>query len=367
MIISTFPPNERGKAIGTWTAWGGIAALIGPVLGGQLIEWASWRWVFLINIPLVAVNLWLILRVMAPGTETVRDRHIDVRGAALAALGLAGPVYALIAQPDHGWGSPQVLVPLVVGIAMLGVFFWHERRSPDPMLELDLFRRPNFGAGNAETFAMYAGLSILFFLLVIFLQEVAGWSPIKAGTATIPVTVVMFLFSRRAGALADRFGPRLFMAIGPMISAVGLLLLLRVDENPSYAGDVLPAILVFAIGLTTTVSPLTAAVLAGVQEREAGIGSAVNNAVARVAGLIGVAVIGTIVGGALSVSSFHRCLLIGAALLVAGGLVGLFGIHNPERVVRAETCPGGQLAGVPEDAAGCPEARRAPEAVPAAA
>ena len=367
VIISTFAPDERGKAIGSWTAWGGIAALIGPVLGGQLVQSASWRWVFLINVPLVLINLWLILRVMPPGAEGRRERHVDIRGAALVALGLAGPVFALIAQPDHGWGSVEVLLPLVAGLILLGVFFSHERRTRDPMLPLGLFSRPNFGAGNIETFAMYAGLSILFFLLVIFLQEVAGWSPVKAGTATIPVTVVMFLFSRRAGALADRHGPRLFMTVGPIISAVGLLLLLRVDDTPSYFGDVLPAILVFAIGLTTTVSPLTAAVLAGVQEREAGIGSAVNNAVARVAGLIGVAVIGTLIGGALTTTTFHRCLILGAALLVAGGLVGLFGIHNPERIVRAETCPGGALIGAPEDAADCPGARQEPEAVPAAA
>jgi predicted MFS family arabinose efflux permease len=231
------------------------------------------------------------------------------------------------------------------------------------MLKLELFSRRNFSFANAETFAMYAGIAILFFFLVIYLQEVAGYSAVRSGLTTLPVTIVMFACSRRVGALADRHGPRLFMGCGPLISSAGILLLLRVGMHPSYLGDLLPALLIFAIGLTLTVAPLTATVLADADESDAGIASGVNNAIARVAGLIGVAVIGVVVAGTLtgdtfapndeSVRAFHEAMAICAALVAAGGVAGLLGIVNARRLVKAEECPGGQFSGAPEPAAEC--------------
>jgi len=228
------------------------------------------------------------------------------------------------------------------------------------MLELELFAHRNFAVGNVETFAMYAGLAILFFFLVIFLQQVAGYSALESGLTTLPVTLVMFTLSRRFGALADRHGPRLFMGAGPLVAAVGILLLLRTGLETSYLTDVLPALLVFAFGLTLTVAPLTATVLADADADDAGIASAINNAVARVAGLVGVSVVGVVVAKTLvgdtfaansqSVHAFHQVVLICAVLLAVGGIVGLVGIVNPRRTVEAALCPGGQLIGTPEPA-----------------
>jgi EmrB/QacA subfamily drug resistance transporter len=407
VIVATFPEAERGPAIGSWTAWGAVATVIGPLAGGELLSIASWRWVFLINLPFVAVCLALILTVI-PAARTadgaskrIRER-VDVVGALLCALGLGGPVFALIEQPRLGWSSPGVVVPLCAGAVLLVCFLVWESRAPEPMLPLGLFRRGNFSAGNLETLTMYAGLSILFFFLVLFLQQIGGYTPLESGLATLPATVVMFVLSRRFGALADRFGPRLFMGGGPLVAAAGLLLFQRVGAQVDYVADVLPAVLVFALGLSMTVAPLTAAVLAGVEERQAGIASGVNNAIARVAGLLGVTAVGTIVaasfsatldsrlaglplGGAArmalneakrlplgrpdvgalpvhqahalsaaaqaaSVQSFHLGLAIAAALVAAGGIVGAAGIRNPQRVVHAKRCPGGQLVGVSPEA-----------------
>jgi len=352
VIVSTFPAEERGGAIGTWTAYGGIAAIAGPLVGGQLVTWASWRWIFLVNLPLVALTLLLIARYVPAGAEH-RTRRIDAPAAVLAALGLGGPVFALIEQPRLGWVSPGVLLPLIAGVAMLGAFIVRERTAADPMLPLALFRRHNFTVGNLETFAMYAGLAILFFLLSLFLQEVGHWTPTQAGLATLPTTIVMFTLSRPFGRLSDRYGPRLFMSVGPLLCAIGLLLMLRLGRHPDFVTELLPALVVFALGLAGTVAPLTATVLAGVESNQAGIASAVNNAVARVAGLIGVAALGPLIGARLSVSTFHLALAAAAVLLAAAGLLGAVFVENPRRAVRAEECPGGQIAGVARDAAGC--------------
>jgi predicted MFS family arabinose efflux permease len=228
------------------------------------------------------------------------------------------------------------------------------------MLQLELFTNRNFAVGNVETFSLYAGLAILFFFLVIFLQQVAGYTALESGLTIVPVTVVMFALSRRFGALADRLGPRLFMGAGPLISAGGILLLLRVEMDPSYATDLLPALVAFALGLSLTVAPLTATVLADADEHDAGIASAINNAIARVAGLVGVSVVGvvvarTLVGDAFaanteSVRAFHQIVVICAALVAAGGVAGALGITNPRRAIQAERCPGGQLVGTPQPA-----------------
>ncbi len=359
IIVAAFRPSERGAAIGSWTAWGGIAAVVGPLAGGLIVDQVSWRWIFALNVPVVVATL-VLIRAAVPRTAPVEGRRVDWLGAGLCALGLGAFVFALIEQPHHGWTSPVIFVPLVAGVGAFGAFLGWERRATEPMLKLELFGRRNFAVGNLETLAMYAGLAILFFFLVIFLQQVAGYSALKSGLTILPVTVVMFALSRRFGALADRYGPRLFMGAGPMIAAAGILLLLRVEMNPSYLADLLPALLVFALGLSLTVAPLTATVLADADEHDAGIASAINNAVARVAGLLGVSLVGVVVAGTLvgdtfaanaeSVRAFHQVVLICAALVAAGGVAGAFGITNPQRAVDAERCPGGQLVGTPQPA-----------------
>ncbi|HEX4526276.1 MAG TPA: MFS transporter, partial [Gaiellaceae bacterium] len=363
IIVGAFAAKERGAAIGSWTAWGSIGAIIGPLAGGVIVDNLSWRWIFAVNLPLVAVTL-LLIRAAMPARKPAVERRVDFVGAALCALGLGGFVFALIEEPQHGWGSPEILIPLIGGIAAFVSFILYERRTPEPMLKLELFTHRNFAVGNVETLAMYAGLSILFFFLTIYLQQVAGYSALKSGLTTLPVTLVMFLLSRRFGALADRYGPRLFMAGGPLVAAVGILLLARVGQHVSYLSDLLPALLIFAVGLSMTVSPLTATVLADADESDAGIASAINNQVARVAGLIGISVIGLVVAGTLvgdtfaanaaSVQAFHMAMVVCAVLVAAGGVVGAIGILNPRRTVSAVQCSGGQLVGAPEPAALAP-------------
>ncbi|HEY2637958.1 MAG TPA: MFS transporter, partial [Solirubrobacteraceae bacterium] len=320
-----------------------------------------------VNIPLVAVCLVLVLTSIPRTDRSAGRRHIDIRGAVLAALGLAGPVFALIEQPDLGWGDPLVAGSLIAGVVLFVTFVMHERRAPDPMLPLDLFKRRNFAAGNVETLLMYGGLSMLFFLLPIFLQEVAGWSALDAGLATLPVTVVMFALSRRFGRLADRYGPRLFMGVGPLVAGAGFALMLRLGHDVNYVTDLLPAVALFALGLSMTVAPLTAAVLAGVDGGQAGIASAVNNAIARVAGLLGTALLGTALGGKMTESGFHTGVAVGATSLILGGLLGALLVRNPTRVVRAEECPGGALVGASKDAAGCPDLQGLADREPAVA
>jgi len=398
VIVNTFDDSERGAAIGSWTAWGAIAAVLGPLAGGELIAVGSWRWIFLMNIPLVIICVSLILLAI-PRAEPRRAgaRRVDLLGALLCVAGLAGPVFALIEQPRLGWSSPAVLVPLVIGAVLLGVFVWYESRARDPMLPLGLFRLRNFSAGNVETFSMYAGLAILFLFLVLFLQQIGGYSPLQAGLATLPATVIMFGLSRRFGRLADRFGPRFFMAAGPLVAACGLLLLQRVGIRVDYVSDVLPGLLVFALGLAMTVAPLTTAVLAQTEDR-AGVASGVNNAIARVAALLGTAGVGAIVAASFgstldrrlagtglgpaaraavgqakrlplgrpdvqglpgaqartltraaeqaSLHSFHLGLAIAALLVAVGGVVGAVGIRNLPARPSARAHPDGEPAAV---------------------
>ncbi len=360
IIVAAFSPQERGAAIGSWTAWGGIAVVVGPLAGGWIVDQVSWRWIFALNVPLVFVTLALIFAAV-PRTARVAGRRVDVLGAALCVLGLGGIVFALIEQPRYGWSSAVIDVPLIGGIVAFSSFLVYERRTAEPMLKLELFARRNFAIANLETLTMYAGLSILFFFLVIFLQQVAGYSALRSGLTTIPATLIMFALSRRFGALADRYGPRFFMGAGPLIAAAGILLFLRTGMHPSYVRDLLPGLLVFSLGLSMTVAPLTATVMADASEGDAGIASAINNAVARVAGLVGISVIGVVIASKLvgdtfttnaaSVRAFHEAIAICAALIATGGLAGAFGIRNPRRTVKAESCPGGQLVGSPLPAA----------------
>jgi EmrB/QacA subfamily drug resistance transporter len=399
VIVAAFPREERGGAIGSWTAWSGIATVVGPLAGGFLVDAVSWRLIFAINIPFVIAALMLVSIAVPARSPGAAHVPVDWLGAVLTFFGLAGPVLALIRQPVVGWRSPEVWAPGLGGLALLAWFVAHERRTRSPMLPLGLFKRRNFAAGNVQTLAMYGGLSITFFLLVLFLQEVGGYSALAAGFALMPSTIVMFLLSKRIGRLADRYGPRLFMGLGPLTAAVGLALMQRLGAHVNYFTDLLPALLVFSLGLSATVAPLTAAVLSDADESSAGIASGVNNAIARVAGLIAIAVVGAVIsasftsslnqslagvrlsrpaqaalagarGQALarvnraragaavadavqsaSVSAFHVGMGISASLVALGGLLGLAGIRNPRRVVRCEDCAGGQLAGQPLDAA----------------
>ena len=354
IIVAVFSGHERGAAIGAWTAYSGIASVVGPLAGGGLIDALDWRWIFAINVPFVALTLVLAARMPMLPVMTA-GRHPDWVGAALCAAGLAGPTFGLIQQPEHGWGSPMVALPIAAGLAIFAAFLAWERRQRDPMLPLSLFGRGNFAWGNVETLALYGGLGATFFLLVLFLQQVGNLGAFEAGLATLPATVAMFAFSRRFGALADRYGPRLFMGLGPLVCAAGVLLLLAmVDETPAFVAEVLPGLVVFSVGLSIVVAPLTAAILADAEEQNAGIASGVNNAVARVASLLATAAIGAVIGGTLDLDGFRMGLTFAAILMGIGGLVGLLRIKNPRRPVSAEDCPGGQLAGQPKPA-WCPE------------
>ena len=402
IIVATFPPDERGAAIGTWTAWTGISTVIGPLGGGLLIEAASWRWIFLINVPFVIITLYLIARAVPRMASAQEGARVDWLGGVLCGLGLGGIIVALIEQPQLGWGDPLVAVSGIGGVIASALFILHEKRARMPMMPLGLFRSRNFAIGNISTLTLYAGLGGALFFLGLYLQQVAGYSPVEAGAAFLPLTLIMFTLSRRWGALADRLGPRLFMGIGPIVAGCGLLLLMRVGRDADYLTQVLPGVLVFGLGLSATVAPLTATVLSAVPESQSGVASGVNNAISRIAGLLAIAVLGAFVAstfstkvddnlggaplspagqaavseakarslstapasslsgaerarvgdalGSASESAFRIGLGIGGVFVIAGGIVSLAGIENPRRKVACAHCPGGPLVGASEDA-----------------
>ena len=328
--------EDQGTAIGVWAGLSGVTTAIGPLLGGWLVQSVSWRAIFFLNLPLGAAAIWAALRYIppTPGRAGVR---LDVAGASAAALGIGGVTFALIEGPAGGWSIPAIAAA-VVGVAALFAFVPLERR-PLAMLPLSLFRSRTFTAANLTTLTVYAGLSSAMFLLAITLQQAAGYSPLGAGAALLPVTVLLLVLSPSAGRLAQRFGARLPLSIGPAVVGLGLLLFLRVHANGSYVSDVLPGALVFAVGLAVTVAPLTGAVLSAVDASYAGIASGVNNAVARLAGLLGVAAVPwaaglASLGGPLDpqalVAGFHRAMGVCAALALAGGAVAAWGIRRPE-------------------------------------
>ncbi|AWB85309.1 MFS transporter [Mycetocola zhujimingii] len=331
IIISTFSGQAQAKAIGTWTAWTGTAMIVGPLVGGLLVDTVSWRLVFGINVLPIAATLWLLMK-LEKQPERSRRPRVDVVGAVLGAIGLGGPVFALIEQGRFGWQSPVVWLPLVLGIAAFAAFLWWERRTTDPMMPLSLFRSRNFSAGNIATVFIYGALGFGFFVIAIYLQQVAGWPATLAGVATLPPTLVMLVLSSRIGALAGKIGPRMFMTIGPIVGGVGFLLMLTVSADIDYWFQLLPGLVLFGVGLSITVAPLTSAILGAIDESQAGIGSAINNAVARVAGLVAVACAGLILGSVLDLGGFHRAMGATAIALILGGIVSFIGIRNP--VVR---------------------------------
>ncbi len=298
LIMDNYPEQgSRSAAIGTWTAYTGVATVIGPLGGGALIQAASWRWIFAINVVPVLATLWLLTRV--PASRRI-GCQIDALGGVLAVVGLAGPVFALIEQPRYGWSDPRVLVPLVAAVPLLGILLWHERRTREPMLPLALFGIRDFAVGNLTTFSLYGGLSVATFFIVLYLQQVDGYTPLQAGLALLPITAVMFALSRRFGALAARIGPRMMMGFGPILAGGGLLLEGGAGAHTGYLGSILPGLLLFALGLAMTVAPLTATVLGAAGGEHAGVASGINNAVSRVAGLVAIAALGAAVS-----ASFH--------------------------------------------------------------
>ena len=391
IVAATFAGEARGKAIGTWTAWTGIATVFGPAGGGALIGIFSWRAIFWVNLPLIAVTVVLTLRAVEESRDPDAARGIDLVGVLLSAVGLGGPVFALIEQPTHGWGDPLVWVPLLAGIACFALFLLHEARTRQPMLDLALFRIRNFAVANLSTLAVYAGLIGGFFFVGLYLQQVAGYSALQAGLATTPISILLFVLSPRFGKLASGAGPRLPMTVGPLLGGAGLLLMLRVDAGAEYLTDVLPAVLVLGLGLSATVAPLTATVLDSVEERRVGIASGINNGVSRVAGLLAIAILGAVISahfgsqldanlgsrplgpqasqavarakekplavpstGKLppgqaatvraasveaSTSAFHLGVLIAAILMILGGIASWVGIENPRRRERLAETP----------------------------
>jgi len=299
IITAVYGPGERAAAIGAWTAGTSAAIAVGPPLGGLLVDALSWRVIFAMNVPLVLVCLWLIKHAV-PECPGEGRRQADVFGAVLCVIGLAGPVYALIQQPTLGWSDPEVWAPGLGGIGAFAAFLAYERVARDPMLSLSIFRSRNFAVGNLVTFAAYAGLGASTFFVALFLQQVAGYSAFEAGMALLPITLLLVTLSRRFGALSTRVGPRLLMTLGPLTGGAGLVLFARVDERGEFLAHVLPATIVFGLGLAMTVAPLTATVLESADRRHAGVASGVNNAIARVAGLVAIAAVGAIVSAQFS-------------------------------------------------------------------
>jgi len=383
LVASAFNGAARGAAVGTWTAWTGIATVVGPAGGGLLVDELDWRWIFWLNLPLIAATIWITLRAVEESRDPESVPGIDWTGIGLSAIGLGGPVFALIEQPHYGWGDPLVWGPLIGGVACFALFIWHESRTPHPVLDLTLFRVRNFWVTNLVTLEVYAGLIGGLFFVTLFLQQTAGYSALEAGLATTPISVILFVLSSRFGRIASGTGPRLLMCVGPIVGGIGMLMMLRIGADPSYLADVFPAVFVFGLGLAATVAPLTATVLDSVVERHAGVASGVNNGVSRVAGLLAIAILGAVISASFaarlddsvpsselspagaaavadvrakplgaaetqaleaaearrvdaavsdaSTDAFHLAVGIAGVLMIAGGLVAGAGVQNPRR------------------------------------
>jgi EmrB/QacA subfamily drug resistance transporter len=351
ILEATFRPGDRGKAIGAWSGLSGVGTAVGPFLGGWLIAVASWRLIFFINLPLAVIVVAVTWRHVPESRDPKATAPIDVTGGVLGTLGLVGLTYGLIQGPASGWASPAVLAALVGGVAVLGVFLWWEHRDSAPMLPLSLFRSTQFTATNIVTFIVYGAIGGALFLLPIALQEVSGYTALEAGISLLPVTVITFALSSRSGELASRIGPRLQMSAGPVLVGVGFGLFVLIGRSGNYVTEVLPGVVVLGFGLAITVAPLTSTVLAAVPAEHAGMASAVNNDVARAAGLIAVALLpaaGGITGYAyrhadVFAAGFHTASLIAAGLCVAGGGLAAVTIRNPARTKAPAAAPQEQL------------------------
>lgn len=399
ILAATFEGAERGKAVGTWTAWTGIATVIGPAGGGALVEALSWRAIFWVNIPLIVATVLLSRTCVKESVDPEADRAIDWLGILLSALSFGGPVFALIQQPAHGWGDPQVAVPLIGGVVLFALYLFWESRYRHAMLDLSLFRVRNFSITNIETLVVYAGLIGAMFFVTLFLQQTAGYTPLEAGLATTPISVLLFVLSPRFGKIATSTGPRAPMCVGPIVGGAGLLMLIGAGADAEYVTEVLPGVLVFGIGLSATVAPLTATALNSVEERHVGIASGINNGVSRIAGLLAIAVLGALIAGQFGSTvdeklagaslspdarqaveeakgnplerpdtdelspqeagrvesatvtgaedGFHLGMLVAGCLMIAGGAIAGFGIQNPKRAEEVQAplaAPAGECA-----------------------
>jgi EmrB/QacA subfamily drug resistance transporter len=373
MINARFSGAAQARAIGTWTAWTGTAFVVGPLLGGVLVDALNWRWVFGVNVVPLAVTLYLTTKLPEGRSGATREMkspddvgarrwaRIDFVGATLCAFGLTAAVFALIEQPRLGLSHPAVAGGLMAGLACLVAFPYWERRAPNPMMPLQLFAARNFAVGNVATVFLYAGVSLGTLLVALFLQEAVGFSASQAGLATLPIPMLSFFLSRWFGTLAGRHGPRLYMAVGPLVAAAGFLLLASTHAPFDFWTQILPGLIVFGVGLSITVSPLTAAVLAAVDPAQSGIGSAVNNAVSRIAGLIAVAFTGVIIGGPGDsgfapgdFAGFRQGAVVVAVLFAVAGLISAVGISNAQ-------CEYGRVS--PEMAAHCHDRATPPPAL----
>jgi len=325
LIDAAIRTDDRGRAVGMWAGLTGVASAIGPFVGGWLVDAASWRWVFFLGLPFTILALWVTVRYVPESRDPTAPRSLDLVGAATITIGLAGVTYAFIEVPARGWDAVGVLAAAVGGVALVA-FPLLERRQTAPLLPLDIFRSRQFAGANLTTLAVYAALGVAFFLLALQLQQSLGYTALAAGIATLPITAIMLLLSSRMGALGQRIGPQIPMTVGPLVAGVGLALMARIVPGSSYWTHALPAIVVFGLGLAITVAPLTSTVLASVPPHQVGAASGVNNAVARTAGLLAVAIIPAAAGVTTGTGEplgpgFGRAMLISAALCWVGGLV----------------------------------------------
>ncbi|AZI59123.1 DHA2 family efflux MFS transporter permease subunit [Nakamurella antarctica] len=339
ILEAVFRKEDRAEAVGSWSGLGGIAAAAGPLLGGVLVGVAPWGWrlIFLLNLPIAAAVVWIGSRAIPENRDDGATGKLDISGAALAAIGLAGVTYALTEGPATGW-PPVTVACAALGVAILAGFVINEKYRQAPMMPLELFAAKQFSAANAVTFAVYAALAGTFFILPLRLQQVSGFSPLLAGTCLLPTPILMLLFSARMGRLATRIGPRIPMTVGPIVSGCGIYLMSILSPDTSF-GWVVLAVTVFSTGLTVTVAPLTSTVLGAAPPARIGVASAVNNGVARVAGLLAVAALPAVVGITTGVTAdrlalaadYSHALLISAVLCAGGGALAFFTISNGKR------------------------------------
>lgn len=338
IISGSFHPQDRARVIGQWAGLGGIAAAIGPLLGGWIVDNASWRWIFAINVPIALVVLMISARHVPETRDPESAGRFDIRGAATTVVGLGGVTYALIEAGEAP--ASYVVVAALLGVTGLGLFLLIEHRTPHALMPLHLFGSRVFSVANAMTVLIYGALGSMTFFLVLQLQVTTGYSPLEAGLSTLPITVAMLLLSSRSGALADRIGPRWQLSAGPLLCGVGVYALHGVDEHTTYLTGVLPGVVLFSLGLAALVAPLTASVLAAAPDRFAGVASGINNAVARTGTLLAVAALPTIVGisgadyqrpGAFT-AGYEQAQLICAVLLVVGGAISFVGLRGTRPV-----------------------------------